>query len=235
VTPGTSLPEAAALQLDAVVFDMDGVLIDSGVHHRAAWRALLEEIGVDTDDEHWRLTIGRPAEEAVALLLGEYVSPYDAWRLASRKREHYVRFARRGVLPVAGVVAFIERLARAGVPCAVATSASSHDVERLLRAIGVDEHFRAIVTAEDVHLGKPDPEVYVQAARALRVPPARCLAFEDSVVGVHAACGAGMTVIGVTTAYTEAELVDAGAARTIATFEGLDWPIQELPTMGGAH
>jgi sugar-phosphatase len=211
--------------MDAVVFDMDGVLIDSGAHHRAAWRALLEEIGVEADEDHWRLTIGRPAEEAVPLLLGQYVSPYDAWRLAARKRDHYVRFARRGVVPVAGVVEFIERLGRAGVPCAVATSASNHDVYHLLGALGVDRHFRAIVTAEDVRSGKPDPEVYVSAARALRVPPARCLAFEDSVVGVHAARGAGMTVVGVTTAYPGQELLDAGAARTIPSFEDLAWPV----------
>ena len=211
--------------LDAVVFDMDGVLIDSGAHHRAAWRALLEEVGVEAHDEHWRLTIGRPAEEAVPLLLGVEVSRYDAWRLAARKREHYVRFARRGVVAVPGVAEFIDRLGRARVPCAVATSASRNDVDRLLGALGVARFFSAIVTAEDVSLGKPDPEVYVQAARALRVRPTRCLAFEDSVVGVHAACGAGMTVIGVTTAYTPGELTEAGAVRTIPTFEGLGWPV----------
>src|SRR5688500_6516477 len=165
--------------MEAVVFDMDGVLIDSGAHHRAAWRAVLEEIGVEVDDDHWRLTIGRPAEEAVPLLLGDRVSRYDAWRLAARKRDHYVRFARRGLVPVPGVAEFIERLGRAGIPCAVATSASRNDVDYLLQALGVAQHFRAVVTAEDVYLGKPDPEVYVQAARALRIPPTRCLAFED--------------------------------------------------------
>jgi HAD superfamily hydrolase (TIGR01509 family) len=215
----------AAGPLDAVVFDMDGVLIDSGAHHRAAWRAMLEEVGIVPDDDFWRLTIGRPAEEAVPLVLGLDVSPDDAWRLASRKRDHYVRLARRGVPAVPGVSAFVERLAAAGVPCAVATSASSHDVHRLLYGIGVAQHFRAVITSEDVRFGKPDPEVYLRAARALRTLPARCLAFEDSIVGVHAARDAGMKVVGVTTSYGGDELVDAGAVRTIPSFEGIDWPL----------
>lgn len=210
---------------DAVVFDMDGVLIDSGAHHRAAWRALLSELGIEPAEDFWRLTIGRPAEEAVPLLLGVEVSPEEAWQLACRKREHYVTFARRGVQAVAGVGAFVETLAGAGVPCAVATSASRQDVGRLLGALGFAKRFHAIVTSEDVRLGKPDPEVYVRAADALGISPQRCLAFEDSVVGIHAARGAGMVVVGVTTAYTDGELAAAGALRTIPSFEGLGWPL----------
>ena len=213
------------VQADAVVFDMDGVLIDSGAHHRAAWRAMLQDVGIVPADDFWRFTIGRPAEEAVPLVLGFDVSPDDAWRLAVRKRNHYVRLARRGVQPVPGVAEFVRRLAAAGVRCAVATSASSNDVYHLLGALGIAQHFGAIVTADDVRFGKPDPEVYVRAARALQTPPARCVAFEDSVVGVHAARDAGMTVIGVTTTYRHDELTDAGAVSTIATFEGLGWPL----------
>jgi HAD superfamily hydrolase (TIGR01509 family) len=210
---------------DAVVFDMDGVLIDTGAHHRAAWRALLDEVGIQPAEDFWRLTIGRPAEEAVPLLLGVELPPEEASRLAARKREHYAAFAKRGVQAVAGVGEFVDTLAEAGVPCAVATSATRQDVERLLLTLGFSRRFRAIVTSEDVRLGKPDPEVYRRAAEALAIGPTRCLAFEDSVAGVHAARGAGMAVIGVTTAYTDRELTAAGAIRTIPTFEGLGWPL----------
>ena len=214
-----------AVEIHGVVFDMDGVLVDSGAHHREAWRALLREVGVVPDPDFWRVTIGRPAEEAVGLLLGSPLSPAESYRLASRKRDHYVQLAARGIQPVAGAPAFVASVRGHGLPCAVATSASRRDVFRLLREIGLGNHFAAIVTAEDVVFAKPHPEVYLLAAEAIHVDPRSCLAFEDALVGVKAAYAAGMTVIGVSTAHTAAELEGAGAASTIETFEGLTWPL----------
>jgi beta-phosphoglucomutase len=210
---------------DAVIFDMDGVLLDSGAHHRDAWRALLADLGVEPAPDFWRRTIGRPAEEAVAHLLDRPVDPDEAAALAWRKRAHYTRLAARGMLPVPGAPAFVASLAEAGVPRAVATSASRRDVGTLLARIGVRRFFDVVVTADDVRWGKPDPEVYLRAAAGLGLPPRRCLVFEDSVVGVHAARSAGMRVIGLATAHTEPELVAAGAERAIADFEGCQWPV----------
>jgi HAD superfamily hydrolase (TIGR01509 family) len=209
-----------------VIFDMDGVLIDSGAHHRAAWRALLEELGVaPAQPEYWRLTIGRPSDDAVPLLLGREVAWPEARRLADRKRHHYLRLSRQGLPAVRGVAAFIDELEAREIPRAVATSASRYDVDRLLGRLGLRDRFDVVVAAEDVRLGKPDPEAYVRAAEGIAVPPAECLVFEDSVVGVQAARSAGMRVIGVTTAHTEEELCAAGAARVIDDFEGLTWPV----------
>jgi HAD superfamily hydrolase (TIGR01509 family) len=209
----------------AVVFDMDGVLIDSGAHHRDAWRLLLEDLGLTAAPDFWRLTIGRPAEEAVGLLLGRPVGAAEAVRLARRKRDHYTRLAAHGMLPIPGAPAFVAALARQGVPRAVATSASRRDVDALLAEVGVRRHFEVIVTADDVRWGKPDPEVYVRAAEGLGLPPSGCVVFEDSVVGVHAARAAGMRVIGVTTAHGADELRAAGAERAIADFEAVAWPV----------
>jgi beta-phosphoglucomutase len=208
----------------ACIFDMDGVLIDSGAHHRSAWRALLDEIGVaPTQHDFWRLTIGRPAEEAVPLLLGRRVSTAEARRLALRKRDLYGEFAASGLQSVAGVAGFVETLARGGVPRAVGTSASRGDVDTLLVGLGLRRYFDVIVTAEDVRFGKPDPEVYLEAARQIGERPAACVVFEDAVVGIQAARRAGMRAIGVTTAHTAAELRAAGAEATIPDFQGLDW------------
>ncbi len=206
------------------IFDMDGVLIDSGAHHRKAWRALLDELGVEpAHPEFWRLTIGRPAEEAVSLLLGRRVGRAEARRLALRKRDLYATFAARGLLSVPGALRFVEALARIGVPRAVGTSASRGDVESLLGALGLRRYFDVIVTADDVRFGKPSPEVYLESARRLGAPPTACLVFEDSLVGVQAARRAGMRAIGVTTAHTVDELRRAGAETTIPDFEGLEW------------
>jgi len=208
----------------ACIFDMDGVLIDSGAHHRNAWRALLAELGVTpVPPEFWRLTIGRPAEEAVPLLLGRHVSAAEARRLALRKRDLYAGFAARGLQSVPGAPGFVQALARASIPRAVGTSASRADVEILLGDLGLRRYFDVIVTADDVRLGKPDPAVYLEAARRIGEPPAACVVFEDSLVGVQAAQRAGMRAIGVTTAHTADELRAAGAEMAIADFEGLAW------------
>src|SRR2546422_9948212 len=96
---------------------MDGVLIDSGAHHREAWRALLDELGVaPAQPDYWRLTIGRPGNEAVPLLLGHPLSWAEAMRLADRKRDHYVRLARHGLPTVRGVTAFLDEVVAAGIP-----------------------------------------------------------------------------------------------------------------------
>jgi beta-phosphoglucomutase len=208
----------------AAIFDMDGVLIDSGAHHRHAWRALLAELGTEpAHPEHWRLTIGRPSEEAIPLLLGRRVSDAEARRLARRKRDLYQERAQAGMEPVPGVPEFLHALERQHVPRAVGTSASRWDAERLLDDLGLLRFFDVVVTADDVMLGKPDPEVWAQAARRLRVTPAHCVVFEDAPVGIQAARAAGMRAIGVTTAHTDAELLAAGADRTIPDFQGLEW------------
>jgi HAD superfamily hydrolase (TIGR01509 family) len=209
----------------AVVFDMDGVLVDSGAHHREAWSRMLGELGVAVPPAFWRRTIGRPAAEAVSLLLGGSVAPAEARRLANRKHEHYLTLATRGVPAVPGVATFVDALRAHAVPLAVATSARRTDVIELLGPLGLLESFDAIVTAEDVTRGKPDPEVYLLAARRLGARPDGCLVFEDAIVGVQAARRAGMRVFGVATAYEPADLLAAGAERAIATFEGLWWPL----------
>jgi beta-phosphoglucomutase family hydrolase len=208
-----------------VIFDMDGVLIDSGAHHRAAWAALLEDEGVPCTDTAWRLTIGRPAEEAAALILGRTLAPEEARRLAERKRAHYTRLVARGVQAIPGVSAFVAELERLGVKRAVATSATRSDVQRLLDELGLRERFDVVVAADDVRWGKPNPEVYLRAAEGLALRTSECLVFEDALVGVHAARNAGMRVIGVTTAHTGRELIEAGAERAIANFEGFAWPV----------
>src|SRR5438094_147704 len=196
----------------------------------AAWMALLAELGEEAaHPEPWRLTIGRPSEEAVPLLLGRAMPDYEARRLARRKRDLYVGFARAGLVAVAGVRDFVAMLEHLRVPRAIGTSASGFDVDRVLAAVGLRRAFWVIVTADDVVMGKPDPEVYELAAARLRVAPEACLVFEDSLVGIEAARRAGMRAVGVSTAHSDAELRDAGAERTIADFQGLEWPSLASP------
>src|SRR2546428_11323015 len=144
--------------------------------------------------------------------------------LADRKHDLYQQLAGRGLPAAPGVIASVGEVAAAGTPRAVAPSASRFDVHRLLGCLGLRDRFDAVVTAEDVRLGKPDPEVYLLAAESIGVPSVQCLVFEDSVVGVQAARRAGLRVIAVAAAHPEDELRAAGAASVIDDFEGLHWP-----------
>ena len=156
----------------AVIFDMDGVLVDSGAFHRAAWRALLDEMGVPaTSPEFWRLTIGRPVEEALPLLLQRPLSDREISRYAQRKTTLYHSFSRQGFAPVPGVQALVQSLNGARIPLAVATSASRQSVRIVLERLGLTGAFGAVVTADDVTNGKPDPEVYFTAAHRLEATP----------------------------------------------------------------
>ena len=209
--------------LRAAVFDMDGVLVNNSRFHRETWRCLSREEGFAlTDPEFWRQAIGRPVEEAVPRILGRPVPPEEAVRLARRKTALYHELADGHAAPVPGVVEFVRELAAAGVPRALATSAVADSAARILEGLGLAAVFPVQVTAGQVRRGKPDPEVYLTAAR-LGVPPAACVVFEDAVVGVEEARRAGMAVVGLTTAHAEAELRDAGATWTAPDFTGLAW------------
>jgi beta-phosphoglucomutase len=208
----------------ACIFDMDGVLIDSGAHHRSAWQALVKEVGArPADPDFWRCGIGRRSEDALPLILGRPIPDAELRQLAQRKRQLYAEFSRQGTQTVDGVVAFVGALARQRVPRAVGTSATRPDVDVLLGELGLLHRFEAIVTAEDVSRGKPDPQVYLEAARRLRIEPARCLVFEDSLSGIAAALAAGMRAVGVATSHPSAELIGAGAESAVEDFRGVEW------------
>jgi HAD superfamily hydrolase (TIGR01509 family) len=212
------------------VFDMDGVLVDNARFHREAWRRLCREEGIAlTDPEFWRLTIGRPVEDAVPRVLGRPVPPPEAVRLARRKTDLYHELADGQVAPVAGAVEFVRALATAGVLRALATSAVADSAARILEGLGLAAAFPVQVTAGQVQRGKPDPEVYLTAAARLGVPPAACIVFEDAVVGVEAARRAGMAVVGLTTAHADAELRAAGATWTAPNFTHLAWAALASP------
>jgi HAD superfamily hydrolase (TIGR01509 family) len=203
---------------------MDGVLVDNSPFHREAWRRLCREEGVPLDDPgFWRRTIGRPVEEAVTALLGPSLSPAEVRRLAARRNALYHELAQGRTAEVPGVGAFVRALHAAGIPRALATSADPASVAAVLAATGLGSAFPVRVTAVDVRRGKPDPEVYREAAARLGVPPGACVAFEDAVAGIEAARRAGMAVVGVATAYPAPELAAAGAALVVPDFAGVTW------------
>jgi HAD superfamily hydrolase (TIGR01509 family) len=205
----------------AVIFDMDGVLLDSEPLHHDAVNAVLLEDGIPplslaeytrylgtTDEDMWRdlrtkRGLGRHHEH--------YLRRFDA---------HVLAAYRRHAIAAPGAIDLLDRLTACGLPLAVASSSRVQWVETCLDTIGVRHYFDGIVGGDMVARGKPDPEIFLLAARQLRAQSARCVVIEDSPAGVTAARRAGMRAIAVCTRYTPPGLVQ-GAHLTVSSLAEL--------------
>jgi HAD superfamily hydrolase (TIGR01509 family) len=184
------------LWLDAVVFDMDGLLLDTEMLARQANLLAGQELGLGLTEEFCALLIGVPLDGNRRLLLEHYgqSTPVDAFFAAAGR--HFKSLVDCGALAVKpGVAELLDQLEQAGLPCAVATSSAKEKARHHLELAGISQRFQAIITRDDVARGKPHPDLFLGAAQALGTPPERCLALEDSYNGVRAAHAAGMPVI----------------------------------------
>jgi sugar-phosphatase len=206
--------------IQAVVFDMDGVLIDSHPAHRAAWKAFLQSVDREVSDDQLAFILeGRTRDEILRHFLGD-LSVVDIQEFGRQKDEIFRRMEHE-IKSVPGVLEFLDSLRDCGVSCAVATSASEIRTFSTIERMGLADHFESIVTASDVHVGKPHPMVYQLACEQLRVAPSKALAFDDAPAGIHSARGAGMRCIGISSNGLTRQLLDSGAERVISDFLGL--------------
>lgn len=197
----------------AVIWDMDGVLIDSGDLHYLAWRdTLAAEQGIALSREQFDRTFGKDNFTTLALILGQPPTPEQLTRIAGRKEVAYRAAAAEQVRPVPGALALMKSLFEAGWRQAVGTSAPRANLELIIDLLGIDQWLAAGVCADDVARGKPDPAIFLLAAARLGVPPGRCVVLEDSPAGLAAAQAGGMHRVGLTTTHPAAEL---GAAERI--------------------
>lgn len=200
------------------IFDWDGVIIDSSRHHEESWERLAREAGRSLPAGHFLKGFGMKNEAIIPGILDWTRDPAEISRLSLRKEELYRDIIReRGISPLPGAREFIERLAAAGVPMAIGSSTHRLNIETSLEILGLRGRMRALVTAEDVRHGKPDPEVFLKAAAALGKPPSACVVFEDAPVGIEAALAGGMAVVGVATTHGA-----GGLARADAVVSRLD-------------
>jgi len=178
------------------VFDMDGTLIASEILYRTAWQRAAEELRVPLASEDYDRLMGLNRADTLHALTGLFRGAATAQAFLVSSERHYETIVRtHGHSVRAGIRELLQALTRRGVPLAVATSTHRSLAEETLRAVGLREFFSTVVAGDEVTHGKPDPEIYLRAAAALRIAPARCLAFEDSRVGAAAAGAAGMAVV----------------------------------------
>ncbi len=188
--------------LEAVIFDWDGVVVDSSAAHKASWEMLAEERNLLLPDDHFTLSFGRVNKVIIPEIFRWTLDPEMIEELGNRKEALYREILEEtGLDPLPGALEIMESLQDAGIPIAVGTSTPRKNVETVIDLIGAGGLFDVIISSEDVQKGKPDPEVFLKAADALDAEPADCVVFEDSLYGIQAALSAGMKAVALTTTH----------------------------------
>lgn len=192
------------------IFDWDGVIVDSARQHLLSWERLAEEYDLHLPDGHFEESFGMRNEQIIPDLLEWTRDPQKIADLSRRKEEWFRHLVREdGLEPLSGVVGLLESLRQAGIPMAVGSSTSRANIACCLEILGIEDFFHALVTSEDVRLGKPDPEVFLLAADRLGADAAECVVFEDAPVGITAGKAGGMKVVGLTTTHPADHIADA--------------------------
>lgn len=206
--------------LRGIVFDMDGVIIDSHPLHRRAWKTFLETVGREVSDAELDFILdGRKRDEILCYFLGP-LTPTQIADYGAHKDE-MLRQLGEDIRPFPGVIEFLDVLSREGMRIGLATSAGSQRAHGTLRELGLARYFDAIVTGDEVTSGKPDPAIYRAVAERLNETPENLLAIEDAVSGVMSARSAGMRCVGIACADRADTLREAGADPVISDFQAL--------------
>jgi len=219
-----------ASALAGVLFDVDGVLVDSWVPHERSWAMLAEETGVAFTAADFARTFGRRSREILIEYWPRQVHADDGTpdeaairALDDRKEALYRALVADDFPAIPGAAALLDDLERAGIPFAAASSGPPENVHLVLDRLGGRDRFAAVVTGRDVTRGKPDPQVFVQAAAGLGVPAAACVVVEDAPDGIRAGLAAGARVLAVASTGRDAgELSALGAFRVVASLAEVD-------------
>jgi len=203
--------------LEAVIFDLDGVVVDSHPAHLKAWKALFCSLDVDVpDDEMSFILEGQKREDILRHFLGE-LTPDQVHRYGAQK-DVLLKNSALELKTINGLPEFMAQVDAAGLAIALGSAASRRRVEDTLHDLDLKRYFRAIVTGDDVARGKPDPAIFLQAACALGVAPESILVCEDAVAGVEAAKAAGMKCLAIAANGRSQLLEKAGADRVVRDF-----------------
>lgn len=183
--------------VQAVIWDLDGVIIDSAEEHRKAWQRLAREEGVQFTDEQFWATFGQRNDSIIPLIWGP-VSPEQLKALADRKEAYFRDYVRETAAPLPGSIELLSALHNANYAQALGSSTPIANINLIKEVLGLQRHISVFVSGETVPHGKPAPDIFLKAAHELGVEPAHCLVIEDAVAGIAAARAGGMYTIAVT-------------------------------------
>jgi HAD superfamily hydrolase (TIGR01509 family) len=206
----------------AVIFDMDGVLVNSNPYHLEKWVEFLDRRKISYKKEELpELILGMRNDTAFRHFLGPDLTPEESHRLSEEIEETFRRVFKPHARPLPGLDALIKECHAAGIPMAVASSAVRTNIEFVVDALGYRPYFRTMVSGDEVTHPKPDPEIYLKAADHLGIDPANAVAFEDSYVGIGAVKNAGIKCVAIASTFP-IERIEPLADLAIPSFEDIN-------------
>ena len=196
-------------RLEAVLWDLDGVIADTGDYHYLAWVDVFGKRGATFTREHFMHHFGQRHDTIIHSVLGRDISQEEFDAITREKQENYRRRVADNIKPLPGAVELIKSLEQHGIKTAIASSAPPENVDIIIRGLGIEGCFQAFARGTEVAEGKPSPLVFLLAAEKLGVEPGNCVVIEDAVAGVAAAKSAGMKCVAVTNSHPVGKLKKA--------------------------
>jgi HAD superfamily hydrolase (TIGR01509 family) len=194
--------------IDALIFDLDGVMVDTEPISQAAWNTVLKPFDVALSEEICGRIIGHRSDQCACIIKTALHLSIDPGDLLRRKKEAFNRLLAHDIPVMPGLRRMVDKLSDHRIAWAVATSSPSAYARKILRRIGLWEQCSAMATGDEVCRSKPAPDVYLLAAQRLGASPGRCLALEDSLPECQAAVAAGMVTVAVSNHLTKRESLD---------------------------
>ncbi len=192
-----------------VIFDLDGVLIDSGWAHKQAWFDLAEREGLEFSDKFFYDTFGMQNAQIIPMLLGRELASVELEEMSEWKEQRYRDIVSERLTLSPGAERLLAELKEKGFRLAIGSSTPKANLELTFKCLKLDNYINEYVTKEDVKNGKPAPDTFIRAAQKLSLLPKHCVVVEDAVHGIEAAKAAGMSVIALTTTRDRKDLSGA--------------------------
>ncbi|MFW6082848.1 MAG: HAD family hydrolase [Chloroflexota bacterium] len=223
--------------ISAVILDLDGLMIDTERAARKAWRRAARHFGYTMNDTLFARLSGRKAEDGRRIMFDTLGEDFPYAEVRQRRDKYLIQAFHRGEIgPMPGLYDLLKTIDALALDAAIATSGSREITPLKLSALELDERFDVVVCAEDVEHGKPAPDIFLEAARQLDVPPSRCVVLEDSDAGARAAHAAGMRVIVIPEFEDPAEDVQSIAWRVLPSLhEAADHLAEAVERKGQTH
>ena len=192
-----------------VIWDMDGVIVDTAPYHFSAWQEAFRRKGTKYTEEDFRRNFGRRNDAIIRNILGDGISQSELDTISEEKERDFRKKARQNIKPLPGATELMKLLIEHGFKMALASSAPHENIKLQTEGLGISNWFQSIISGEDVTEGKPSPQSFLLAAQRLGAEPKNCVVIEDAMVGVTAAKRAGIRCLAVTNTNPERSLMEA--------------------------